>query len=373
MKRILLLVVIFLALIFNKDNIKFTKNNDIIKNNDNDISIKSSTPLETRGVFISYLEYSNHFKDKKEKEIIKEIENIFIELNKYSINTIYLQVRMFSDAIYKSNYFKYTSLISEEIDLLKYFIDYANKYNISLYAWINPFRIGKNKEYISSYVSDLDVLYLDSGIYYDPNSKNVKELIVNSIKELVTNYNIKGIIFDDYFYPKDYNKEVSKIDKYNAINDLIKSVYKVIKTTNKDCLFGISPDANIDNNYNISYLDIKEILSKDNYIDFIIPQIYYGFNSNKPFIESVNEWKLLVKNKAKLIIGLALYKCGSKDNYSKNDPLEWVNNKDIIKRQIEYIRTINNYTGFSLYRLDFLINRDNDNLKKEIENYLKIL
>ena len=64
-----------------------------------------SDEKEIRGVFISYIEYMKYFQNK-DKEIIKvEIENMIKTAKKYHFNTIYLQVRPFSDSIYDSNIF----------------------------------------------------------------------------------------------------------------------------------------------------------------------------------------------------------------------------------------------------------------------------
>ena len=76
----------------------------------------------------------------------------------------------------------------------------------------------------------------------------------------VAKYKIKGIIFDDYFYPSndidlDYYKN-SKTEKsiteyrLDIVTSLIENVNKSIKKINSKVLFGVSPEENIDNNYN---------------------------------------------------------------------------------------------------------------------------
>ena len=297
---------------------------------------------ELRGIFISYLEYLEYFQNKEPKEIKQKIDNIVENLIKYKINNIYLQVRPFSDSIYKSEIFPFSHTISGtqgkeiNIDILKIFIDKAHKKEINVHAWVNPYRISNNTD--TTFISKNSPAYKwlntnnvkiikNKGIYYNPASKEVHELIIKGIKELVTNYNIDGILLDDYFYPddtidlenyKEVENTISITDfRLNNTNKLITSIYKTIKETNSNILFGISPDGNINNNYNNHYIDVKKWLKEDNYIDYIMPQLYYGFfHQTKPFIETLNEWDNLIENDVKLVIGLALYKIGELDKYA---------------------------------------------------------
>ncbi len=57
-------------------------------------------------------------------------------------------------------------------------------------------------------------MYIDDKIYFNPASNDVKELIVNGVKEIVENYAVDAIHFDDYFYPSK-SKEVDK-NEYSA-------------------------------------------------------------------------------------------------------------------------------------------------------------
>lgn len=352
---------------------------------------------ETRGIFISYLEYKKYLSNKNEKEIIKEVEKIVTSLKKYHINTIYLQVRMFSDSIYNSKIFPFTDIIDNNkknnIDLLSIFLKYAKKEKIKIYAWINPYRISSSTNidnvpknspaYIYINTNHVDIIE-DKGIYFNPASSVVKNLIIAGVLEIIENYDVDGIMFDDYFYPsktidlKNYEeyKNIMSIDEYRLgqVNELIQRVYKTIKSINKNIEFGISPDGNIENNYEYIYADVNEWLSKEGYIDFIMPQLYYGFyNEAKPFIKTVNEWNSLIKNNTKLIVALSLYKSGNVDAYAKKGIDEWLNNTDIIKRQIEYSRTLSHYDGYSLFRYEYLVDYKNSYLDKEIDNYLNFI
>ncbi len=354
---------------------------------------------ETRGVFISYLEYRELLNNKSEDEMDKTIKEIVNNLDNYSINTIYLQVRMFSDSIYNSKIFPVTDMIVNnkgnkvKMDILDCFIKYSRKKKIKVYAWINPYRISNNTDISSISKDNPAYLYLNTnhieivdnkGIFYNPASKIVKNLIVSGVVEIIDNYQVDGIMFDDYFYPSDtidlknydeYKDTISIKDyRLSQVNELIHTVYKTIKSKNKNIEFGISPDGNIDNNYSYIYADVKKWLSTYGYVDFIMPQLYYGFNHGiKPFIKTVNEWNDLIKNNTKLIVALSLYKSGNVDEYAKNGMNEWIDNSNIISKEIEYSRNLSNYQGYSLFRYSYLINHKNNNLDKEINNYLILI
>ena len=160
-----------------------------------------------------------------------------------------------------------------------------------------------------------------------------------------------------------------------VVNTLIKNTYTTIKKNNKKIVFGISPDGNIKNNYNAHYADVKVWCSKKGYIDFIMPQVYYGFlHSVVPFSDTILNWDNLIKNDIDLIPALSLYKAGDKDLYAGSGEKEWQENYDIIKRQIIYSRSLSHYKGFALYRYDYFFNNlnYNENVMKEVENVKEI-
>ena len=395
MKNFLFFVLVFIFFVLSFF-IAFEKQENISKNERVDI--------EKRAVFLSYIEIEKYFSNKSTNESKTNVRNILDNLVNNSFNVLILHVISFSDSIYPSSLYPLSSKVMNdgkepEYDILKYFIKEAKKRNIEIHAWINPYRISsdtnidKIEENHPAYklIKNKCVKIVDNkGIYYSPACSEVNNLIVSGVKELITNYDIDGIHFDDYFYP-DKKIDLDKYEeykntggtlsldeyRYNNILTLIKEVYSTIKSINKNISFGISPEGNIDNNYNIHYLDIKKILSEEGYIDYIMPQIYFGFNnSNRDFSNSLKTWSSLIKVKSiKLLPALAFYKSGNTDKYAGNGKNEWIENTDIIKRQILESRTTNNYYGFSLFRYDYIFNRNmqNDNIKSEFNNLKDIM
>lgn len=389
MKKIFVFFLIFI--IFLSGNATVSKNKYV------------SEDLEIRGVYISYLEYLTYFKENSLSINKAYISKMLDNLSSININTIFLQVSPFSDSIYNSKIFPYSYTLTgvegknPGMDYLEYFIKEGKKRKIKIHAWINPYRISLTNDTNSlskdnpaySLLNTNNVSISDNGIYYNPASPYVYSLILKQVTELITNYNIAGIHFDDYFYPnnkidlvnyenyKNKNKSDISISEYrlNVVNSLIKSVYTLIKDYNKDLIFSIAPDGNINNNYTYHFADVKTWLSDNNYVDLILPQVYYGFsNQYKPFINTLNEWHDLIKNDTKIVPVLAFYKVGNVDNQAGTGSFEWVNNKNIIKNQINFSKTLKKYQGYVLFRYDFLFNSNllNEYSKEEIKN-LKII
>ena len=176
------------------------------------------------------IDMPNQLDLKKYKEKLKEI----IETAKnYNINTIFFQVRTNNDAYYKSK-LNPTSryLVGKEgdpllFDPLDWIVKEAHKNNIELHAWCNPYRVSManhdKDEWLES-ASDLNLakrrknlLVLDTEglIILNPAKAEVKQHIIDSMMEIIKNYDVDGIHFDDYFYPyKPLHHEHDDIEEY---------------------------------------------------------------------------------------------------------------------------------------------------------------
>lgn len=393
MKKIIFIAVLFVSIMIileNKNN-----NKEELKNNNYNIND------EIRGIYISYIEYQKYFDDKKEDEIKKEINNMINNIYESKFNLIILHVRPFSDAIYDSNIYPYSYTISSKegekiFDVLDYFIEKCHDKNIKLYAWINPYRIRNTTDISNISIKNPCYKWLgtnnvhvikDKGIFYNPASQEVENLVINGVEELIEKYKIDGIHFDDYFYPSDeidkinyesYLKNGGNLDikayRYQIINSLIKKTYEVIKKYDSKLIFSIAPDANIENNYNKNYADIYTWLSSNDYVDMIIPQLYYGFdNTNKPYIRTLIEWNNYIKTEnIKLVPALAFYKLGNFDQYAGDGSSEWIKSKNIISNQVKISRNMSNYNGFIIFRYDSFFN-DSQIVLSEKEELLKII
>ena len=376
----------------------------LLPKNDNDLDIRSNEFEEVRAVYFSYIEFSNYITDKSDEEQKNNIISILDNVKNLGFNRVIVHVRPFSDSIYKSTFYPISSYVLNDegnypnFDVLDFFINESHKRGIKFDAWVNPYRISNSPD-ISKLSSnslyfkykDTDVVGVtENGIYFNPASEEAQELIINGIKEIVKKYHVDGVHFDDYFYPDkkidlySYSKYINSLGTLNLVDyrlsnvkNLIRNVYSSIKGINSDITFGIAPQGNIDNCYNDSFLDVREILSNDGYVDYIMPQIYFGFlNEIRPFKDTINDWNNMIKNSnVKLIPALAFYKIGKFDRYALSGSNEWIQNNDIISREIDFSRKMNNYYGFSLFSYNYIFNDNysNDNIVSEISNMKDIL
>ncbi len=356
--------------------------------------------LEYRGMYISYLEYGEFLRGKSDLEMKEEIDYMLERVKSDGFNLVILQVRSFSDAIYESDYFPYSmTLMGEEgitpsFDVLEYFIEKAHSLELLLHAWINPYRVRSNDD-ISSiseenpayhWLDTNNVKVLDKGIYYNPASLEVEDLIVKGVLEIIENYDVDGIHFDDYFYPDDtidlvsYEKYVEdggtlSLNEFRlyTINRMVKRVYDTIKEYDDSIVFGIAPEGNIDNNYNSNYADTKTWASVCGYVDYLMPQIYYGFeNESRPYLETVEIWnEMITCDRVSLLPALAFYKAGNSDKYAFSGIDEWIEEDDIIKRQVIVSKSLSNYLGFVLFRYSFVYNEE-EAYRQELDNLLTV-
>lgn len=352
-----------------------------------------------KAVWIAYYELSEFTKGKSEYEFEQKINDEFSKLSSYGFNTVTVQIRPCADAFYLSEYFPSSVYFNGTqggemlYDPLEIMCSVAQKYKLNIEAWINPYRVSQDDDYTKLSPDNFAIKNkrmtkaVDGKIYFNPAYDKVTDLIVNGVKEIVKNYNISAIHFDDYFYPtqsknfdkkeyKKYGGDLSLTDwRRQNVTNMVKKVYETIKTVNKNIEFGISPASNIENDkYNL-YADI-ETWVKNRYVDYICPQVYFGFkNVYQPFMFTVKKWVKLCENTdVDLYIGLPLYKANTKDKYAaENDKSiinEFKNNNDIIARQITYISKIDKIKGYYIFSFSQLTS---ENAKEEVSNMHKVM
>ncbi len=317
-------------------------------------------------------------------ELKAEIDSILTEALEHSMNTVIIQVRPSSDALYRSELFPSSEYLCNAqgealpLDVLDYMTEEAHKLGIAVCAWVNPLRVStsmndskgnaallsesnpayKNPEYCVSY---------DGALYYNPGLPEVRELIADGVAEIAENYPVDAILFDDYFYPYPAENAIyddsAAFSKYGGaltledwrrenVNAMIKASYDAVKSVNADCYFGISPfgiwcnddgsnggsDTKGLSAYSAIYCDAKAWIA-GGYIDFISPQLYWSFDTEAaPYGELCDWWdEALEGSGIPLIVSHAAYRTE-----------EW-SSPDEITNQIEYARAKKSYIGSAFY------------------------
>ena len=297
------------------------------------------------GVWLPYMSIDMSGTDRSEKAYTEKISEIFDNISGSGANTVIFQVRPFCDAIYHSEIFPASHIISgtqgisAAYDALEIAVKEAHKRNLFLHAWVNPLRVSLKStpdqlsddnpvmKWKNDGQKENDRYFFKSGdnTYLDPAYPEVRKMIVEGITEIVGNYDVDGIQIDDYFYPENdtscdaygYDKYVSEVKteplshsewRTENISILISDIYAKIHSVRTDCVFGISPQCNIENNYKIG-ADVKTWCSIRGYADYICPQIYVSESHPVlPFEKSLTEWLDMCSDYIDIYIGLAAYK-----------------------------------------------------------------
>ena len=386
-----------------------SKKNDNVPAATDNLPVNSYTALnynEVKGVWIWYSELYPILTGKSESQLRSGIGEYYDNCLSLGINTVYVHVRPFGDAIYKSDYFPWSKYCTGYIgkdpgyDPLKVMIDEAHARGISFQAWVNPLRC-----YYEDDAPDVSTTY-KTGQWYDtkdgdyivkvnsywwlnPAYKEVTDLIANGAAELVSKYDVDGVHIDDYFYPTTeayFDSIAFNASSYSSLSQfrldncsrMVADMYKAVKSHNPTALFGVSAQGNVTNNETQLYADVEKWSKEDGYVDYMAPQIYYGFdNGGQPFEQVVEQWdKMLAGTGKSLIPGLAVYKIGTEDEWAGSGRYEWQNDKEIIKRQILKSQKTSNYGGVILYSYQFIFEPDSNvktAVNKEIAAFKPLL
>ena len=331
--------------------------------------------------------------DLDQSALKNELDSIVETTKSAGLNTIFFQVRPESDALYKSDIFPPSRYMSSgdklTLDALEYIIEKAHKEGIKVHAWINPVRItSKNDIELDSLADgnpakehpEYTVKYADGKLYYNLGIPEVRELVCRGVEEIVENYDVDGIVFDDYFYPypsyyvdektgerkvhdfpdreeyAKYNKDNLDITDWRRdnVNKLVESVYTTVKKADAECLFGVSPFGIWKNGYGDgsgsltagteSYSELycdSVAWIKGEYVDYIAPQIYWtSEQENAPYDKICDWWADRVSGtKVRLLISHGAYRY-------END---WEDPDGIMTSQVTYAKEKEFYKGSLFY------------------------
>lgn len=361
---------------------------------------------EQKGIWVSYLEYDRILKNRTESQFAGYVGECFDNIKALGFNTVYVHLRPFGDAYYDSDLFPPGDRLGagQAFDPLEIMLKSAHDRGLSVHGWINPMRLmddarmnGLSSGYpIKNWRDDASrngthIVKVDGRWYLNPAYSEVIDLIAAGAAEIVSNYDIDGIQIDDYFYPTvDPGFDKAAYGLYGGglslsrwrmsnIDRLVKKLYSAVHSANPRAVFGISPQGFIDNNYNEAYADVKKWCSEAGYCDYMLPQLYFGFeHPTLPYHDLLSLWSSMTsEGHVKLVIGLAAYKSGAADAFAGMGKNEWIDNSDIISKQMEMARTaIRNYGGVALFRYDSLFNPSSsvkESVSDELENIRSLL
>ncbi len=372
---------------------------------------QSSIPTpkhEFRGVWIATvvnIDWPKSGLDNIEKQKLDylKILDFYKDLN---FNAVIVQIRAAGDAFYPSQYAPWSRFLTGNegsapepyYDPLEWMIKEAHARGMEFHAWLNPYRatFDEKLEILSKdhdYNQHPDwMLKYGKKYYYNPGLPEVQQHLTNIIGEIVTNYDIDAVHFDDYFYPYKISGETFEdretYTKYGQpqqsledwrrsnIDSLVQKVHNTIKNKKPWVQFGISPFGVWKNNstdprgsdtkagqttYEDLYAD-PLVWIKNGWVDYLVPQVYWSMDLPVASHKKIVDWWSRNSDNTNLYIGNGPYKIRN------NSDRAWDRKKEL-PDQLKFAREKKNVIGNVFFSAKSLMSNKEDILKTLKKKY----
>ncbi len=271
--------------------------------------------------------------DATRKQQQKELTDILDKLAAGNMHACFMQVRSLCDAMYQSSYEPWSIALTGTrgkdpgYDPLAFAIEEAHKRGLELHIWVNPFRVTTSgtldsNDQLQQHAGEWIIKY-DNGSFkgqiIDPGYPQARAYVIKVLMEIVNNYDVDGIVMDDYFYPYggtttedakskslykpsnvvDVNQDGDTDDDWrrNNVDVCLKALYDTIQSVKPWVRFGMgtfgiwSTQQKAAEAYGITLpsgirgLDDYDVQAcnpvewvKNGYVDYINPQLYWSTN-----------------------------------------------------------------------------------------------
>jgi uncharacterized lipoprotein YddW (UPF0748 family) len=306
----------------------------------------------------------------------------FVEAN---VNAVFMQIRPTADAFYNSPYEPWSKYITGTAgkdpgyDVLKFMIDEAHARGLEFHAWMNPYRIATK-------AADAAFPELDPKIpaaltkdystirIYNPAMPEVQQRVADIVKDVITKYDVDGIVWDDYFYPDlgnvnllndqadyvTYGAGYKTIEQFRIanVNKVIQLVKKTIVENKPGVVFTLSPTSSYSYNEGTLFADAKA-WCRGGWCDVIMPQIYQSTdpdpNNKSSFNSFLKWWTNISGSQAVTMVAYGMYKFGVTAEIAKDPDF---GSADEFALQLELANAEPGIKGGSLYNASsFTANR----------------
>lgn len=267
---------------------------------------------------------------------------------------VFVQVRSNGDAYYRSRVYPRAASWSQDFDPFQVFLEENQQVGLQVHAWINPYRCqtaGQMLKIPDTYPTRMwaqeqaePIVQVSGRWYLNPADEHAQALICTGAQELLDGYDIAGLHIDDYFYPTTEPEldaaafAASRSEDLTAwrieqVNTLVAALYAQAHAA--DRIFSISPRGDPAASAQLLYADPETWCSQSGYCDWILPQLYYGFdNETCGFAEMLALWQGMVQTDGvRLIPGICTYKVGQADDWAGTGRMEWLTEQEIPARQ----------------------------------------
>jgi uncharacterized lipoprotein YddW (UPF0748 family) len=267
--------------------------------------------------------------DLQEAQIVSIVETA----DRSGLNALMVQVRPEGDALYDSHLEPWSRYLTgwqgtaPGYDPLRTFIKEGKRRGIAIHAWINPYRAAANAAAPLATSHEVyrlrdSVRRVGSSLWLDPGSSEVRQHVVKVVSDLVRNYDVAGLVLDDYFYPypgkgygrgtfpdsKSYARYVAGGGSLNRemwrrenVNALIRELRATVRAVRPGTAFGVSPfgiytrgqpsDVTADlDQYHDLYADPVRWL-REGWVDYLSPQLYWKNAGSQSYSALLRWWR----------------------------------------------------------------------------------
>lgn len=364
-----------------------------------------------RGAWISSVYNIDWPQDPRKGFDADEQKSHFIQmldqLKDMGMNAVFVQIRPTADSFYPSEYFPWSEWLTGSqgkdpgYDPLAFMIEETHARGMQFHAWINPYRVsvqGDLNKLADDHIARQHpewVVKHNNKLLFDPGIPEVQQYITDAVMEIVNNYDVDGIHFDDYFYPYGQATEPFKDDttystynkvfkdkaswRRNNVNQFVQLVSNKIQAANPYVSFGISPfgvwrNSNVDatgsltnasvTSYDSLHADVRTWV-KSGWIDYVAPQIYWHMGHQAADYATLVDWWVneTAGTGVKLYIGHAAYKLADANEK------DW-SSADVLIEQLMYNEQYSSIAGDLFFSADDLIN-NTKNVADRLKAYYK--
>jgi len=396
-----------------------------------------------RSVWVSTISNLDFNRSSSENTFRNNYNNVLNTFANWNANAVIFQVSPLLDAYWPSQHRPWSQFLSSNrqgvhnagYDALKIMVDLTHERGLEYHAWINPYRV-TSAEYTDTSLRNANVTQAEADamtdqqliailrqletlsddnyvvknpahvyrfnrrLYLDPGYPQARQHIIDTVTEIIENYDVDAVHIDDYFYPYSMTSSAGNMSadqmSFNAHGDefsndlsgreawrrnnndlLVQALRAVIDEHNaangKTVQFGISPFGIWANNNanghpegsattgNQSYrggvyADTKKWVEEE-WCDYMAPQIYWSFERAAAKYDVLAAWWANIhKNKnVSLYIGHANYKHLSSAYGDGVIETGFWNNPNQIPEQLEFNKDYPEIKGSIFFALNNII------------------
>lgn len=341
------------------------------------VSLAQAPKREFRAVWVSTLanldwpSKPNLSGERQRLEFLKMLD----KLQTIGINAVIFQVRPAGDAFYKSSLAPWSHYLSGKqgrppqgnYDPLTFMVEACHERNMEFHAWFNPFRAVSHNVWAPPCAENIVVKHPDwtfdyaEGKYFDPGVPYVRDHVLDVIMEVVRNYDIDGVHFDDYYYP--YPRQGEVVDDWKTwtrygkgfssrsdwrrrnVDLVIQRTSDSIKTAKPWVKFGVSPfgiwrnkgtdprgsnTSRMDASFDHLFADVRKWALR-HWVDYLAPQLYWSTNHPRANFNNLLQWWGSLDYKGHLYVGHSIYMLAPDHPNGYTRPHQYLQQMDITR------------------------------------------